>query len=110
MSTKPTDLNASVVWAATLVVLGFLGFLAFLINANKTAEVRSILVLIGQGFFALVNVFIVYRSTKSTNAKVEIATEKVEHVAEVAEDVKQTVNGTTPQPGTIPQVEYRPEH
>jgi hypothetical protein len=104
MDKKSTDLNASVVWAATLVVLGFLGFLAFLINAGKTAEVRSILVLVGQGFFALVNVFIIYRSTKSTNAKVEHSTAQVEHVTEAVEEVKQIVNGTPP-PGTIPKVQ-----
>jgi hypothetical protein len=115
---KTADLNSSLIWAVALIVLGFLGFLAFLINADKTAEVRSILVLIGQGFFALVNAFIVYRSTRSTNTKVEHVSERAERINEITEEVRETakkldgtvheiqetVNGNTPPPGTVPKV------
>jgi hypothetical protein len=118
MDRKTADLNSSLIWAVALIVLGFFGFLAFLINADKTAEVRSILVLLGQGFFALVNAFLIYRSTRSTNTKVEHVDERAEQintiteevrdtakaVAREVEEVKQTVNGNTPQPGTIPKV------
>jgi hypothetical protein len=115
---KTADLNSSLIWAIALIVLGFFGFLAFLINADKTAEVRSILVLLGQGFFALVNAFLIYRSTRSTNTKVEHVNERAEQINVITEEVRdtaqrlngtiheiqETVNGNTPQPGTIPKV------
>lgn len=102
-----TDLAGSTVWAIVVLILGFFGFLAFLINAGRSAELRGIMILLGQGFFALINVFIVYRSSLSTNKKVDNAVEKVERVTEIAQDVKETVNGTTPPQG-IPA--YKPEH
>ena len=106
MAYRPSrDLAASTVWAIVVTILGFLGFLAFLINSDKTAEVRSLLILIGQGFVTLMNIWIVYRSTQTTNQRVDTAVAKVDTVREIAEDVKQTVNGNTPQPGTIPKVQ-----
>ena len=104
LSPRPkSDLAASTVWAIVVVILGFLAFTAFLVNGGKTAELRSIMVLVGQAFIALVNIFIVYRSSLSTNRRVEKATE-------IAEEVKQAVNGNTPQPGSMPPVGYVPEH
>jgi hypothetical protein len=99
-----TDLAASTVWAVVVVILGFFGLIAFLISGGHSADLQRMLVLVGQGFLALVQIFIVYRSSLSTNKRVEQAVEKVEDVKAIAKDVQQTVNGNTPQPGEIPKI------
>lgn len=97
------DLAGSTVWAVVVLILGFLVFLAFLIDSGRSAELRGMLILLGQGFLGLINIWIVYRSSLSTNKRVENATEKIEQVQATANDVKDTVNGTTPQPGSLPK-------
>jgi hypothetical protein len=120
-----SDLAGSTVWAAVVLALGFFGFLAFLINGQHTEELRSVLVLIGQGGVAALNIFFVYRSTLSTNKKVDNVDRRAEQINAVTEEVRETairlnghvlkiVKDTTPQPGSIPRVDpgegYTPEH
>lgn len=91
------SLDNQTVWAIVVLVLGFMALMAFLINAGRTAELRSMLTLIGQGFGILINLWLINRATKSTNAKVD-------HVEDKIEEVKQVVNGT-PHPGTLPRIQ-----
>ena len=90
------SLRGSTVWAVVATIGLFLAFCAFIISEGRSNELRSLLILFGQGAVSLVNIYIVYRATQSTNAKVDT----VQHVAE---QVKEIVNGTghTPPPGTI---------
>jgi hypothetical protein len=97
------DLAGSTVWAVVVLVLGFLVFLAFLIDAGRSAELRGMLILVGQGFLGLVNIWLIYRSSLSTNRKVDSVQENVREVAHTADDIKETVNGTTPPPGSLPK-------
>jgi hypothetical protein len=121
MKSKTSDLAGSTVWAIVVVVLGFLGFMAFLINAGRSEELQRMLLLVGQGFATLVNILIVYRSSLSTNKKVDTVNRRAEEINAVTEEIRENgnhiteiLNGNTPQPGSIPSVNpgegYKPEH
>jgi hypothetical protein len=83
-------LSPSSVWAIVVLILGFFGFLAFLINAGHTPEVRSTLILLGQGFFALINVWLIHQASSNTDKRVEENTK-------ITEEVHQILNGVTPE-------------
>jgi hypothetical protein len=103
-------LSPSSVWAIVVLILGFLGFMAFLINAGHTPEMRSMLLLIGQAFAALVNLWLIHHAASQTDKRVEHNTQITEQVKEMANEVKETLNGNTPPPGSIPPAQYQPEH
>ena len=103
-------LSPSSVWAIVVLILGFLTFMAFLINAGRTPEMRSMLLLLGQAFAALVNLWLIHKAASNTDKRVEQNTQITEQVRAVANEVKETLNGNTPPPGSIPPVEYQPEH
>jgi hypothetical protein len=102
------DLAGSTVWAVVVLILGFLGFIAFLVNAGRSEELQRLLLLVGQGFIGLVQIWIVYRSSLSTNKKVDSATDKLERVNGKVVELQETVNGNTPQPGSLPKADTGP--
>lgn len=118
MSIYPkNDLGRSTVWAAVVVIVALLVFFGFLINAGRTDELRSMLILLGQGAIGIVNLWVVYKSGKVIGHKAdenrqatrEVKTQ-VAAVQTVVEDVKTTVDGNTPPRGFQAVDEYQPEH
>lgn len=85
------ELRDSIIWAFVVLVIGFLGFAAFLIASDHSEDLQRVLILIGQGFLGALNLWAIYRSSLSTNKKVD--------------SVQETINGNTPPPGTLPKVE-----
>jgi hypothetical protein len=86
-------------------------FFAFLISEGRSTELRSLIVLLSQGAIGMVNLWLTYRTTKAlankSDGNREIARDvavTVHEVKTLTEKVKETVNGNTPQPGSIPKV------
>jgi hypothetical protein len=93
-------------WQATIGFVAILAAATAMIVAGRSAELERFALLAAQGAGFIINFYLVLRSNKNTEIRVQNSVDNgVQHAVEQGlESAAQMIKDNTPPPGTVPKV------